>query len=242
MTNKLKARNGAGRSRLRRFAVIVGFLAVFAYPAWTFASSVTLPHVFSNNGSITATKLNENFAAVKAAVDDNAAQISALSSPNQITMSGLGASPAGGGTNSWGPGTVLLLASGGETLPASTVSGQPFTAEIRLQTADATQGGDKPGSPIAGGNLVLDLEWVFVVSASLDLRGSSTVSQAATIQVDAGALNNKVVQISGTVPGAPNTPGGFTTTHLQTVVLRVNPATTARGQGPVCMTARITPN
>lgn len=59
---------------------IGGFLAglALAVPVGVVASSLTLPNVFSNNTVADAVAVNQNFAAVDVAVDDNAARIAAL--------------------------------------------------------------------------------------------------------------------------------------------------------------------
>jgi hypothetical protein len=54
-------------------------LAAVAAPGWLAAATVTLPHTFSNGTVADADQVNANFSAVKAAVDDNANAINALS-------------------------------------------------------------------------------------------------------------------------------------------------------------------
>lgn len=57
-----------------------GFLAglALAVPVGIVASTLTIPHAFTNNTVADAAQVNQNFGAVKGAVDDNATRIAAL--------------------------------------------------------------------------------------------------------------------------------------------------------------------
>lgn len=161
--------------------------------------------------------------------------------PTQVAVMAQTISTApGGGTNAF---TGNLAMTNSETiLPSSLVAGKAFTATVRVQTANAAAGNDTPGPPLVAGNLVLDLRWFFQAGQG----ATATVTQAAvaTIVLDAAVNNDKSVSISGTVPAAPTTPGGFQTTELggnAVFGVAVNGATTAQGQGHVSIDMRITP-
>ena len=57
------------------------------------ASDVTIPNQFTNGSQAVADHVNENFTAVKTAVDDNHQKITALSEPGSVTYSAMGFSP-----------------------------------------------------------------------------------------------------------------------------------------------------
>lgn len=60
-----------------RVARWVGGALILLAPATLLASTVTIPNTFSNGTTADATKVNANFAALAAAVNDNASQVSA---------------------------------------------------------------------------------------------------------------------------------------------------------------------
>jgi hypothetical protein len=139
-----------------------------------------------------------------------------------------GSAAPGGGTDQIAAGTVLAFDQ--QFRPASQVAGRPYTATIRLQTVDATAGHDKPGAPIAAGNVVLDVEWQFFVGSDANTATTVTQSAVATIVLDAGVNNDKTVTFSGTAPSAPTTAGGFTTSTFGALRVKTAAATTAMAQ------------
>ena len=161
--------------------------------------------------------------------------------PTQVAVMAQTISTApGGGTNAFTGN--LAMTNSVTILPNSLVAGKAFTATVRVQTANAAAGNDTPGPPLVAGNLVLNLQWFFQAGQGANV----TVTQAAvaTVVLDAGVNNDKSVNIAGTVPAAPATPGGFQTTELggnAVFGVAVNAATTAQGQGHISVDMRITP-
>lgn len=161
--------------------------------------------------------------------------------PTKIHIVSSTATPAGGGTNQWTGGTNLTI----QVTPpvrATLVAGRPFTAFLRVQTNNpaGAAGQDNPGNPLVAGNLVIDLVWTYAVGAIGSTAAGATQGQT-TIVIDAAQVNNKTATITGTVPNAPNTAGGATTTHLALVNARVNAATTAQGQAWTSLDVEVTP-
>lgn len=151
--------------------------------------------------------------------------------PTKIHIASLANNTPGGNSNQWTAGTQLTSQTT-PTVRTSLVAGRPYTATVRVQTSNpANAGGDTPGNPLVAGNLVLDIRWIYGVYA-INFPSAAAQAQTAvtTVVIDAGQVNNKVVTFSGTVPMPNNTAGGYTSTHLSSVNLHVNAATTAQGQ------------
>jgi len=143
--------------------------------------------------------------------------------------------PPGGNANQWSHGALLNELSfqsqaAMSCIPARLVAGKPYTFTVRMQTVDPALGGDNKGAPLQGGNLVLDVEWVFAPSSNW---GGVNVRQAALISlpIPSGRASDTELTVTGTVPAAPQSAGGLQTTALSVIWIRVNPATTAQGQG-----------
>lgn len=167
--------------------------------------------------------------------------------PTLVRLTGVAESGAGlgGGVNRWIAGAALAQVTG-DPMPVTLVAGKPFTATLRIQTADpATASPGAVGNPILAGNLVVDLVWTYYASAA----SNAAVTQAAvaTVVITAGAPNDRTVTFSGTVPAAPATAQGFATTMLGSsngayVFAQVNGGmTTATGQSVGSLTLTITP-
>jgi hypothetical protein len=77
------------------FSVSCAAVALLALPIRVSAGTVSLPYTFQNGNVADADQVNANFAAVKSAVDGNAAQITALAAGATITVPGTTTCPGG---------------------------------------------------------------------------------------------------------------------------------------------------
>lgn len=148
-----------------------------------------------------------------------------------ISLNGLPLAPESGAQNQWIEGQTLCRSSG-DGLPTIALEGRSFHGTVRLQTTSVQQGPDRPGPALAGGVLRLDLQWTFIAGGS---PVSVLQTGVAEFALGADGPQDLSVDLTGSVPDAPFTPGGIQTTNLYSVNLLVNGASTAQGQGVTCM-------
>jgi hypothetical protein len=109
--------------------VIYGIAAILFLATAANASSVTVPNTFSQGSVISSSQMNDNFSAVKTAVDDSQAQIDA----QKTQIAGLETAKQNKVTGTCAPGSFIAAVK-----PDGTVTCSAFTAAAPLAVAGST--------------------------------------------------------------------------------------------------------